>query len=157
GHYVTPGYFDGISRMVAVRPLRDYPLVVSAGVTENAALATWRWQAIYMGGGSIVIFIYAAYLMGRARRQYGRLQESRESLRRQNEELRKTSDALVSSQLHLGNLTHELETILETMDQGLMMVDGENIVVHCNTQAKRLLDLPDDLIAARPTFSALLA
>jgi diguanylate cyclase (GGDEF)-like protein len=156
GDYVTPGYFDGISRMVAVRPLRDYPLVVSAGVTESAALATWRWQAIYMGGGSLVIFVYAAYLMRRARRQYGRLQESRESLREHNEELRQTSDALVSSQLHLGSLTRELETILETMDQGLMMVDDGNIVVHCNSQAKRLLDLPDDLIGARPTFGAIL-
>src|SRR6185295_16119763 len=31
-----------------------------------------------------------------------------------------------------------------------------NIVVHCNMQAKRLLDLPDDLMAARPTFSTIL-
>ena len=29
-------------------------------------------------------------------------------------------------------------------------------MVQCNTQAKRLLDLPDDLMDARPTFSAVL-
>jgi diguanylate cyclase (GGDEF)-like protein len=156
GDYVSPGTFDDVARMVAVRPLRDYPLVVNAAVSESAALATWRQQAIFMGGGSALIFAYAAYLMGIARRQYARLKQSGEELRSHNEELRQTSDALISSQLHLADLTHELETILETMDQGLIMVDGDNVVVQCNSQAKRLLDLPDDLIDARPTFSAVL-
>ena len=156
GDYVSPGYFDGVKRMVAVRPLRDYPLVVNAAVTESAALATWRWQALTMGGGAAAIFAYAAYLMGLARRQYRRLKQSREELRGHNEELRQTSDALISSQQHLADLTDELETILETMDQGLIMVDGDNIVVQCNKQARRLLDLPDELIDSRPTFSAVL-
>ena len=125
GDYVSAGNFDDVTRMVAVRPLRDYPLVVNAAVNESAALATWRQQAITMGGGSALIFAYAAYLMGLARRQYARLKQSREELRTHNDELRQTSEALISSQLHLADLTHELETILETMDQGLMMVDGE--------------------------------
>ena len=25
GDFVSPGYFDDVTRMVAVRPLRDYP------------------------------------------------------------------------------------------------------------------------------------
>ena len=33
----------------------------------------------------------------------------------------------------------ELKSILETMDQGLLMVDGQGILVHCNPQARRLL------------------
>ena len=52
-----------MTRMVAVHPLRDVPLVVDATITEDAALATWRRQALVMGAGSIVIFAYAAYLM----------------------------------------------------------------------------------------------
>jgi len=156
GDYVSPGYFDEVARMVAVRPLRDYPLVINAAVSESAALATWRWQAITMGGGAAAIFAYAAYLMRLARRQYQHLKRSGEELRSHNEELRQTSEALIASQLHLANLTHELETILETMDQGLIMVDGANVVVQCNTQAKRLLDLPDELIESRPTFAAVL-
>src|SRR4030095_15212459 len=78
GDYVSPGYSDDVARMVAVRPLRDYPLVINAAVSESAALATWRWQAITMGGGAAAIFAYAAYLMRLARRQYQRLKRSGE-------------------------------------------------------------------------------
>jgi diguanylate cyclase (GGDEF)-like protein len=45
---------------------------------------------------------------------------------------------------------------LETMDQGLMMVDRQGVVVQCNTQALRHLDLPADLMASQPKFSAVL-
>ena len=38
----------------AVRPLRDYPLVVNVGVLETAALATWRIQAIAIGIGTLL-------------------------------------------------------------------------------------------------------
>jgi diguanylate cyclase (GGDEF)-like protein len=156
GSYVAPDDFDGLTRMVAVHPLRDVPLVVDAAITEHAALATWRRQALVRGAGSIVIFAYAAYLMLVSRRQFLRLKESGASLQRHNDDLRALSDQLVSSQLHMADLTQEMETILATMDQGLMMVDTDGIVVHCNSQARRLLDLPDELVAARPAFRSVL-
>jgi diguanylate cyclase (GGDEF)-like protein len=156
GSYLAPDAFDGLTRMVAVQPLADVPLVIDAAITQDAALATWRRQALAMGGGSAVIFGYAAYLMLVSRRQFRRLKESGASLQRHNDELRTLSDQLVSSQLHMADLTSEMETILATMDQGLMMVDADGIVVHCNSQARRLLDLPEELIAARPAFSAIL-
>src|SRR5262249_61696130 len=37
GYYRSPGYFDGKPRLVAVRPLRDYPLVVNVALSESAA------------------------------------------------------------------------------------------------------------------------
>jgi diguanylate cyclase (GGDEF)-like protein len=78
------------------------------------------------------------------------------SLRRRYRELKQLSDNLLSTQLELADLAHELETILETIDQGLLMVDGEGVLVHCNSQARRLLDLPEELITARPTFREIL-
>lgn len=136
GFYTSPGYFDGVERMVAVRPLRDFPLVVNAAVSKDEALATWQRQAITMGIGSFLVFAYAAFLMRVTLRQVTRLQES---------------------ESHLADRSQELETILETMDQGLMMVDQHGVVVQCNMQAKRLLDLPDALMAAQPSFDAVLA
>jgi diguanylate cyclase (GGDEF)-like protein/PAS domain S-box-containing protein len=124
GFYTSPGYFDGIERMVAVYPLRDFPLVVNAAVSKEAVLTTWRQQSLYLSAGSLLVFAYAGFLMGTARRQFSRLMESRQ----------------------------ELKSILETMDQGLLMVDGQGILVHCNPQARRLLDLPAELTASRPTF-----
>src|SRR5665213_1027012 len=39
GDFRSPGYFDGEARLVSVRQLRNYPLVVDVAVSENAALA----------------------------------------------------------------------------------------------------------------------
>jgi len=128
GFYVSPGYFDGISRIVAVHPLRDFPLVLNAAVSEQAALGTWRRQTIFMSAGSGLVFAYAAFLMFVGRRRYVRLNNSQQ----------------------------ELRAILETMDQGLLMVDRLGVVVHCNQQAFLLLDLPQALIESKPTFVQLL-
>src|ERR1017187_9028689 len=51
----TPGLLDGEARLMAVRPLRDYPLVVNVGVTETASLATWRIQATILGIGTLLV------------------------------------------------------------------------------------------------------
>ncbi|WP_123834208.1 EAL domain-containing protein [Methylobacterium currus] len=45
-----------------------------------------------------------------------------------------------------------LDATLEHMDQGLMMIDEAGIVRVCNERAIALLDLPRDLMRARPTF-----
>jgi diguanylate cyclase (GGDEF)-like protein len=84
------------------------------------------------------------------------LTQSRASLEFRNRQLQQLSDDLLSSKSHLASLTAELETTLETMDQGLIMVDGNNVVVQCNTRARYLLGLPDDLVASRPTFMDIL-
>jgi diguanylate cyclase (GGDEF)-like protein len=45
-----------------------------------------------------------------------------------------------------------LETTLERMEQGIMMVNADNIVLVCNQRLIELLDLPPELMASRPTF-----
>lgn len=124
GFYDSPGYFDGVKRMVAVRPLRDYPLVVDAAVPTEAALATWTRQATYLTVGSAIICAYAVLLMSVTRRQFNRLKRSR----------------------------GEMRAILETMDQGLLLVAPDDILSHCNARARQILDLPDSLVRSRPKF-----
>jgi diguanylate cyclase (GGDEF)-like protein/PAS domain S-box-containing protein len=156
GQYSTPGLFDGVARRVAVQPLHDFPLVVSAAVGDAEALAVWQRQAWSIGIGALVVFAYAALLIYVLRKQFKRLRQSRATLREQNESLTRLSCDLAASEKELTERTHEAELILETMDQGLMMVDRDGVVVHCNSRARALLDLPADLVAARPTFSVLL-
>jgi diguanylate cyclase (GGDEF)-like protein len=156
GYYESPGYFDATPRMVAVRPLLDFPLVVDASVDKREVLATWRWRAFYMITGTILMLAYAAFLMRVVHRQFTRLHDIGGSLRRQNDELTHLSQELGFSKAHLAKRTQELEMTLETMDQGLMMVDRLGVVVQCNTQAMRHLDLPADMMASRPQFSAVL-
>ena len=42
GHYESPGVFDATTRIVAVRPVRDYPLVIDVALSKDTALAHWR-------------------------------------------------------------------------------------------------------------------
>ena len=47
-----------------------------------------------------------------------------------------------------------LDTVLDTMDQGLMMIGADGIVYVCNDRACSLLELPLIMMRARPTFEA---
>lgn len=50
-----------------------------------------------------------------------------------------------------------LATTLESMDQGLIVVSGENRIEICNARALALLDLPPELMADRPSPEVMLA
>ena len=50
-----------------------------------------------------------------------------------------------------------LATTLDSMDQGLIMLDANNTVQLCNHRAIELLGLPADLMALRPDVDAVLA
>jgi diguanylate cyclase (GGDEF)-like protein len=152
GFFNSRGLTDGVRRMVAVRPLHDYPLVINAAVAPSAVLETWNRRAFAGAIGLAFIIAYAAFLMGVTHRQFGRLKQSGTSLRAQNETLKQLSDDLVASREDLARRTRELEVTLETMDQGLMMIDADGTVVQCNAPARRLLDLPAELMDGKPTF-----
>src|SRR3984893_19238861 len=63
GYFRTPGVFDGIPRVVAVRPLADYPLVVNVAMSETAALAQWRRRATIVGSGAALTLLGFAFLL----------------------------------------------------------------------------------------------
>ncbi|HKX41429.1 MAG TPA: diguanylate cyclase [Burkholderiaceae bacterium] len=65
--------------------------------------------------------------------------------------------ALRASQELLTEKSTILEATLQRMDQGVMMVNAERVVEVCNRRAIELLDLPQDLMASKPTFEAVLA
>ncbi|MBE7186500.1 MAG: EAL domain-containing protein, partial [Methylobacterium mesophilicum] len=61
---------------------------------------------------------------------------------------------LSESEARLREETALLDTVLDTMDQGLMMIDAHGVVQVCNERAITLLGLPPELMRARPTFEA---
>ena len=63
GAYRSPGYFDGTARLVAVRPLSGYPLVINVGVSQATALASWRNHAITIGIGTLLVIICSVFLL----------------------------------------------------------------------------------------------
>ncbi len=61
--YRSPGYFDHTARLVAVRPLSHYPLVIDVAISETAALAGWRNHALTIGIGTLLVIICSVFLL----------------------------------------------------------------------------------------------
>ncbi len=73
------------------------------------------------------------------------------------EENRRELEARVAERTRaLAEKSALLNATLENMDQGLMMIDGDGVVQVCNERTMALLDLPPDLMRAKPTFAAVL-
>ena len=118
GQYRSPGYFDGEARLVAVRPLRDYPLVIDVAVSETAALASWRIHAIILGIGTLLVMFCAAFLLKALSRQFHSLA---------------ISEATV-------------EAALNNMSQGLLMFNSSDRLVVCNRRYLDMYGLSPDIV-----------
>ena len=75
GTYRTPGYIGGIPRIIPVQPLREYPLVVTVGISEEVALASWRRQSIMIAVGALGAVIGFAILFRALAVQFRRLEQ----------------------------------------------------------------------------------
>jgi len=62
GAYSSPGYVDGIARIVSIHPLRDFPLVVAVSMAEDVVLANWRRQSFFIALGTLCTVIGFALL-----------------------------------------------------------------------------------------------
>ncbi len=127
GQYRSPGYFDNTARLVAVHPLRDYSLVVNVAVSEAAALATWRSQAITLGSGALLVMLCVAFLLRAQSKQFRRLA---------------TSEATV-------------EAALNNMSQGLAMFDAANRLVVCNQRYLKMYGLSSEIVKPGATLREL--
>jgi len=154
GFYESPGVFESAPRLVAVRPLRDYPLVMDVALSKSAALATWRREATLIGLGTACAASCLLLLLRALERQFNRLQAQQAALRGRNAELTRSASALAASEARLAGISRELETTLASMDQGLVMVDAAGTVAVCNRRAIEILDLPAELMAVRPQFDS---
>ncbi len=127
GQYRSPGYFDGMARLVAVHPLRDYPLVVNIAVSETAALANWRIQAVTLGTGALLVTLCVAFLLMAQSKQFRRLA---------------TSEATV-------------DAALNNMSQGLAMFDASNRLVVCNRRYLEMYGLSSGIVKPGATLREL--
>ena len=118
GNYRPPSYIDGAVRLVAVRPLRDYPLVVNVGVSETAALAAWRVQAIAIGIGTLLFVACSLFLLKALSRQFQGLERSEAALVKKTGELQRAKGTV--------------DAALNNIVQGLLMFDSNARLIVCN-------------------------
>lgn len=65
---------------------------------------------------------------------------------------RRVHRALAAREADLNEKTRLLDATLESMDQGLVMMDSAGIVRVCNARVIALLDLPTEMMRAQPHF-----
>ncbi|HEY8565627.1 MAG TPA: EAL domain-containing protein [Beijerinckiaceae bacterium] len=131
GLYRAASATDGTRRIVAYRQLPGTDLVTVAALSEEDSLTAW---AAEMRSTLAILALVLLALVA-----FGAL-VAREMRRRAEAEARATQKSAL------------LEATLETMDQGLLMVDQETTVQVCNRRAQELLELPAELLARRPSF-----
>jgi diguanylate cyclase (GGDEF)-like protein len=134
GTYRAPGIFDGEARLMAVRPLRNYPLVVTVGVTETAALATWRIQAMTLCIGALLVLFCSALLLKVLRKQFHGLATSKATL--------------VEKAHQLEQANAKVDVALNNMSQGLVMFDSSNRLIVSNQRYLEMYGLSPE--AVRP-------
>jgi diguanylate cyclase (GGDEF)-like protein len=144
--------FDSDARLVAVRPLSDYPMVMDVALDKDAALATWRREATLIALGTACAAGCLLLLLRALERQFRRLQAQQAALGARNAELTRIAGALQASEARLAATSSELTTTLASMDQGLVMVDAGGTVAVCNRRAIELLELSADVMEVRPHF-----
>ena len=142
GTYRSPGYYTGIARLIAVRPLSDYPLVINVAASETAALANWRNHAIFIGVGTLLALICTAFLLKILNNKFHDLIESKGALAKNTHEL------------VLANVT--IDAALNNILQGLVMFDSSARLVVCNRVYLKMYGLSPDIVRPGCTLRELL-
>jgi diguanylate cyclase (GGDEF)-like protein len=150
GFYSSPGYLGGLAALVSVHPLTSYPFVVDVSVKQDVAMAAWRDSAIMLAVAGATAALGFALLSWKITALFRR-QEA------QNATLRQTAEALRDSEARAAQKSHLLQTTLEHMDQGILMIGRDRRVPVCNHRAMELLDLPAALMTQCPSWDDVLA
>ena len=128
---IGPVDFDGIRRVTSYRKLRSYPLFVSVGRGEAEVLVEVERMR---RTDSIAAIVLTAILVTATVALF--LHQRRHAIAR--EKLRLNERLYAEKSLLM-------ETALEHMGQGILMVDGDCRIQVCNRRAMTMLDLPEHL------------
>jgi PAS domain S-box-containing protein len=130
--YRSPGYLDGVPRIVSIHPVGEFPLVSSVAIEESAVLTDWRRQSTWMLLGAIAAAIGFALLFRALARQSGRLE-------RQAEDLEQAATALGNSEARFRDFaTTSSDWLWETDAEHRFTYLSENIRAFGQDPKKRL-------------------
>jgi PAS domain-containing protein len=140
-------------------------------VARQAALADWWREAVSITLGALAIVLAIMLMFIVLARQFQRLAASEQSLAQKNAdlertqqrlqmqagELRRTADALSRSEHLIAEKSAVLETTLEFMGQGIMMITADRRVAVCNQHTIERLGLPPEMKTPGTAFADILA
>jgi signal transduction histidine kinase/DNA-binding response OmpR family regulator len=171
GQYHATGLTSDEPELVSVHPLPDFDLVMTLSAPDDGGLAEWRRQAWLIAIGTGITMLALLLLFALVVTQLRRVSRSEGVLAERNAELEASSARLASQaaalQASAEALRHSeagsaeksrlLETTLEAIGQGIVMVAPDGTVAVCNSRVLTMLDLPSDLMLTRPHVSNVLA
>ena len=149
GHYRSNGFFDGVPRLVAVRPLRDYPLVVNVAVTEASALANWKYRAMLISLGTVLTLLCSLLLTYALNNKFVQLAASKASLAERESRLAEKSYELEQANLRI-------DRAISNMGQGLAMFNDRRELVVCNRRYLELYSFDPAVVKPGTTFRQIL-
>lgn len=145
-------------------------LSIVVSMSEADALATWRRQAIGIAAAAAMLSVCVLFMLLALLRQFRAQQDAQAALARRNDEVeiarlsleRRTAEleelaaALQAGERLLAERSTTLNTTLENITQGILMVDASGTVRVYNQRAVEMLGLPEELLARSPPLSEVL-
>jgi diguanylate cyclase (GGDEF)-like protein/PAS domain S-box-containing protein len=128
---------DGKDRVISSRALTNFPIVIVAATTTNAALADWREQIailIAVAGLSVLAIAGLLFLVVRKLSQQHRASRQRLTLEKQR-----------------------LDTAVNNMTQGLLLFDSSQRLVICNQRYLEMYGLSAEIIKPGCSFRDVIA
>jgi diguanylate cyclase (GGDEF)-like protein len=149
GYFRSLGAFDGFARIVAVRPLAGYPLVVNVGISEASALALWRRRATLIGIGAALTLLGFAFLLRAFVGQFRALMASQGVATEREARLNEKSGELERANTRF-------DAALNNMSQGLCLFDAGARIVVCNQQYLQMYNLSPAVVRPGCTLRELI-
>jgi len=94
GSYRTRGGIDGLTRMVSLHPLDNFPLDIAVTISERAELAQWRRQSLLIAIAAACSTVGLAGFLWMLRAQFRKLHASEAALAAQNAALQSGREVL---------------------------------------------------------------
>lgn len=117
GDYRSTEHSEDQVRLVAVEPLRHFPLVVKASVNEDAALNVWRMRAAVIASGSMALELALVLLL---RALYNHL------------------DSLAQSEQRLRTVNMRFDATISNLSTGLALCDANGRIMLHNAAFARI-------------------
>jgi diguanylate cyclase (GGDEF)-like protein len=129
GSYTSSGSFDGVARIMSYRTVAGLPIFVAVGLSEQEVLAEFEasWSKFAWFGSSVTLLILIVMILSVLHRR----------------RLDRTVGALRLSESVSREKESELRSTLESIDQGIIMVDGQGTIHVINRRVAEMLELPD--------------
>jgi diguanylate cyclase (GGDEF)-like protein len=138
GSYHSPGYFDGKARIIAVKRLPDYPLVIDAAMDKSVALAVWRSRAAIIALSALSFMLGATGLLWAFKGKVRALMASEQAHAETARQLRRAQQ--------------QVEISLDRIPHAISAFDGESRLILCNDIFGEMFRLPDNLKAPGTPF-----